>query len=705
MTLEVRALRLRVATTAGNAGAYVDFTPGLNVIRGANSRGKTQIMQAIIYGLGLEALFGPGTSTRLGSALTHQVRLALGPERVEQEAAVLASWVALELFNGEDVLALWRPVVNEKYGQNLVRVWRGPLLTDGSGEVDGDYFVRESGAVQRTRGFHHLLAEFVGWHLPVVPRYTGGTTLLYPEILAPFFYADQRAWGSAAPRSVVQFQIREPTRKAVEFLLGLVGPAAEARRAEIDSELLSLRSAWTSAVDGTHSAVGAAGARLVGLPNAPAGARKGSGRPVQPTDVHEAAVEVLQQNEWRPLEEVRAALAETVAALQRPAAAATVGAAGASGLGEELATLHSELGDALAASSVIEQNLLLNESQLVALDRRMDALVEEQRRNHDVKTLLRLGSDHAATHLADTNCPTCNQALAGVEGDAVVPSLDVDGTLRLLNAQLATARGMREQAQAAVQAARDAFRALQNQADGLRARIRAIENDLVAPDHAVSESTITHRIVAETRLAELGRAADTAAAVLTRLQDLADRTAALRTELDGLPAGLTTEDQQRLDRLTEMMQAQLRDFGFDSYSADRIMLDPETLRPQRSGFDLDADVSASDVVRVKIAYLNSIRELSESVGGQHPGLLMLDEPRQHELDEQHFRAALNRLSATAASGQVIVSSAAAGTDLARLLGSADAHVIDLGADRLLQPDNTSDPFAEADADGVDFPKA
>lgn len=696
MTLEVRALRLRVATTAGNAGAHVDFMPGLNVIRGENSRGKTQIMQSIVYGLGLEALFGPSTSTRLGSALTHQVRLPVGPEQVEEEADVLESWVALELTNGEEVLSLWRPIVNEKYGQNLVRVWRGPRLTTGVGNLDGDYFVRESGAVQRARGFHHLLAEFVGWRLPVVPRYTGGTTLLYPEILAPFFYADQRAWGSAAPRSVVQFQIREPTRKAVEFLLGLVGPAAEARRAEIDNELLSLRSAWTSAAVGARSAVGAAGARLAGLPDAPAGARRGNGKTVQPTDVSEAAVEVLQQNEWRPLEEVRAALAETVVALQRPAAPPTVGAAGSSRLGEELASLHSDLGDGLAASSVIEQNLLLNESQLVALDRRVDALVEEQRRNQDVKTLLRLGSEHASNHLADTNCPTCNQALAGVEGDTVVPSLDVDGTLRLVNAQLATARGMREQAQAAVHHAREAFRALQNQADGLRAQIRAIENDLVAPDHAPSESTITQRVVAETRLAELGRAADGAAAALTRLQELADRIASLRTELNGLPVGNTPADQERLDRLMEAMQAQLRDFGFDSYSADRIGLDPETLRPQRSGFDLDADVSASDVVRVKIAYLNSIRELSRAVGGQHPGLLMLDEPRQHELDEQHFRAALTRLSASASSGQVIVSSAAAEADLARLLGPAQAHVIDLGADRLLQLDDQPDSFAEAD---------
>ncbi len=705
MTLEVRAMRLRVTTAAGNAGAHVDFMPGLNVIRGDNSRGKTQIMQAIMYGLGLEALFGPSTSPRLGSALTHQVRLRLGTGQVEQEADVLESWVALELYNGDDVLALWRPIVNEKYGQNLVRVWRGPQLTAGTGVLDGDYFVRESGAVARTRGFHHLLAEFVGWHLPVVPRYTGGTTLLYPEILAPFFYADQRAWGSAAPRSVVQFQIREPTRKAVEFLLGLEGPAAEARRAEIDNELLSLRSAWTSAADGARSAVGAAGARLAGLPDAPAGARRGNGKPVQPTDVSEAAVEVLQQNEWRPLEEVRAALAETVASLQRPARPRTVAAAGSSELSDELASLHSELGDALAASSVIEQNLLLNESQLVALDRRVDALVEEQRRNQDVKTLLRLGSEHAASHLADTNCPTCNQALAGVEGDAVVPSLDVDGTLRLVNAQLATARGMREQAQAAVHHARDAFHALQTQADGLRARIRGIENDLVAPDNAPSESTITHRIVAETRLAELGRAADTAAVALIRLQEFADRTAMLRTELNGLPAGLTPEDQQRLDGLTETMQTQLRDFGFDSYSADRIGLDPETLRPQRSGFDLDADVSASDVVRVKIAYLNSIKELSRSVGGPHPGLLMLDEPRQHELDEEHFRAALVRLSASAAGGQVIVSSAAAEAELARLLGPAQAHVIDLGADRLLQLDARPDPFAEADADSGKRPTA
>src|SRR5450759_1283680 len=151
MTLRIRALRLRVTTTQGIAGAKVTFGEGLNIVRGENSRGKTQVLQGIIYGLGLEAMFGPGANTRLGSALTQTIRLP-DPAGAEADVKVLSSWCALEIGNGADVLTAWRPIEYPPLNRNLVRVWDGPLLTAGTGDERGDFFVRESGSVPRAIG-------------------------------------------------------------------------------------------------------------------------------------------------------------------------------------------------------------------------------------------------------------------------------------------------------------------------------------------------------------------------------------------------------------------------------------------------------------------------------------------------------------------------------------------------------------------------
>src|SRR4051812_26095235 len=95
MRLRIRAVRLRVHTSNGTFGRTVTFQPGFNVVRGGNSRGKTQIVQAIIYTLGLERMLQARANTPLGSALTSEIRV----EDEDQAPAepVVSSWVAVEL--------------------------------------------------------------------------------------------------------------------------------------------------------------------------------------------------------------------------------------------------------------------------------------------------------------------------------------------------------------------------------------------------------------------------------------------------------------------------------------------------------------------------------------------------------------------------------------------------------------------------------
>jgi hypothetical protein len=248
MKTRIRSVRLRVQSSLGAAGALVRFDQGLNVIRGRNSRGKTQTLQAIIYSLGLEGMFGPAHNSRLGSAFTHQ--LFFPPIRdngAERTANVFSSWCAVELENESgQILTAQRSVTNPYIEPNLIHVWRGPAITaPENASPRGDYFVRIGGAAQRERGFHTLLTRFLGWQLPQVPRYSGGDVPLYLEVIAPFLYVDQRAWGSSGPRTVTHYQIREPTRRAAEFLLGFAGPESQARRYSLEASLVTFRSDGT----------------------------------------------------------------------------------------------------------------------------------------------------------------------------------------------------------------------------------------------------------------------------------------------------------------------------------------------------------------------------------------------------------------------------------------------------------------------------
>lgn len=688
--LRLRAVRLRAHTIGGRFGRTVAFGPQFNVLRGDNSRGKTQVVQAVIYALGMERMLQARANAPLGSALTSEIRTT--DDEQAHGLAVVSSWVAVELENSVGrITTAQRYVRHERLQPNIVRVWDGPALTDPSwaGAPD-DLFLHLPGSASRELGFHKLLTDMLEWSLPEVPTYTGESRTLYPDVLFPFLIVDQQSWGSAGPRRVERYQIRDPIRRSAEFLLSLEGPVADRRRAELDQTLATLRTQWAAARSAVDTLAGVVGGRVSGVPQHAAGAQARATSP-EPTRLEAAELQLLERDEWLSAESVLTPLAEQIArahaAGQRHVAAdqdpETV---------RQLDEARSQLAEVAAAVLLLEQDLSLGEAQLAALDRRLNLLQEERDRNVDIRTLVRLGSQVAAFHLTDHNCPTCRQSLDPVEAGDLGPVLDVDETVALLNAQVSTTQKMRQRAQESVTQASNSYAAMQRRADQLRTTVRAFEADVMAPPEALSAGDIATQVTLQLRYDELQR---TLAALRERFDELgglAQQIAAVRAELSHLPAGTPETDTARLSTVALGMRQKLSETRFDSYDVSAVEIDQDSLRPTREGYDLDIDVSASDVVRIKVAYLDSIRVVGQQ-HGRHPGLLILDEPRQQDIDVDDFAAILNYLASSSSyAGQTIITTATPREQLDQLLPSTLSHVIDLGQERLLQPDPRTDPL-------------
>jgi predicted ATPase len=56
--MNIRAIKLRIVTVAGEFGFQFQFSRGLTVIRGSNSSGKSTLFNCLIYGMGMEELIG-----------------------------------------------------------------------------------------------------------------------------------------------------------------------------------------------------------------------------------------------------------------------------------------------------------------------------------------------------------------------------------------------------------------------------------------------------------------------------------------------------------------------------------------------------------------------------------------------------------------------------------------------------------------------
>ena len=69
------------------------------------------------------------------------------------------------------------------------------MTEPGNNYRQQDYFVLDAGTAQREAGFHHMLAEYIGWHLPPVRRYDGSETILYLETIFPLYMSSKNLVG------------------------------------------------------------------------------------------------------------------------------------------------------------------------------------------------------------------------------------------------------------------------------------------------------------------------------------------------------------------------------------------------------------------------------------------------------------------------------------------------------------------------------
>src|SRR5690606_2764350 len=113
-----------------------------------------------------------------------------------------------------------------------------------------------------------------------------------------------------------------------------------------------------------------------------------------------------------------------------------------------------------------------------------------------------------------------------------------------------------------------------------------------------------------------------------QLEGIAAESAAVKAALKDLPKDeLSDGDRKKLRALHRSFVDQLRAYDFGSFSNDMVQIGYDDYLPRRDDFDLQADISASDSVRVIWAYLLGLLEVGEQFDTNHPGFVVFDEPK------------------------------------------------------------------------------
>lgn len=673
--LRIRHLLIQINTDKGVFGTRQNFVDGLNVIRAENWAGKSQLVQSIMYAIGMEGMQGPSHAVPLAHAMTDY--LEFKEDGKDARAKVIDSMVSLEIENGEGkFLTVQRSIAGDR-NKHLMTVYEGRAITKKEAlGTARDYYVREGGAATNELGFHRRLKDFIGWDLPMAPRFNEPDCPLYLETIFPLLYVEQKlGWGRIPGRYPTWLGIRDVGRRTVEFILGLEAYATAIERAAVNDEIKRLRREWAIARTQAERSGSAVAGIVRGIPVEPIASWPPE---IAPT------LSVMRESKWVPIAEYLTGLRNRFAELQNIEVPSTAKAEPK--IRAELPKLEADLASRERAIAALYEKFEADTAEAESIQQRLDTINDDLRKYKDLRKVRRMGSSDGP-EVVNGHCPTCHQELADSlldTGSKAVP-MTVDQNVSFYEEQIQLFTAVYGNAIHSVQAAEKDLRAQRGQVAELRERIRDIRETLVSASSSPSIEAISERIRLQERIGRVEAQQHMFDENIAELAQLASEWLDVQERLRKLPKGALSErDEAKINMLQNSFQHQLTRYKMGSLAVAEVRISPGSYEPEVAGVNLSADVSASDLIRLHWAYLLGLLEVGTKPTGNHPGLLILDEPQQQSVEETSFREMLRHAQGEENCQIIITTSHERKTIGAYLEKIGTKHVVEFGTERILQ---------------------
>lgn len=645
MGIRLRQLAIVIETPDGPYGTNLTFPNGLTVIRAHNSSGKSTCIMSILYALGLEGMLGPNHRPPFAEIMLES--LIDGDRTLE----VKKSLVRLEIENdlGQFLTAtraVFTEGVDSDRQRQLIRVAEGPALSCPTNMYDEqDYFVRLRYAAQSEMGFHHRLARFIGYELPLVSGADGKEVPLYLECLLPFFFVDQLSgWRDVKARMPTHLRIPEMAKRATEFILKFDVLQWGVRAQAIAQRETLLRQTWTNRVVLAKGELKGRAVILIGLPDSP-----DTSWPPQESP----SLMYTNGQEWIPLPQTLAQIRQQLETLRQTDMPTS------DENDEQLRLLLREADSQLAnlrdeLVSVLERESL-EKSNLRAVDKRIETLAEELREYRDVKTVLDRGG-FVEVKTSEGTCPTCRQPLR----DTLLPQvgsaspMSLEDNISYIKDEYDTFVKMRAHILTALDARATVLNELRRRETELQQRIREYRRTLVAPAGTTSEARIGEQLRLEHELDRLVAIEVWFVELLAEFATFTTEWVRIQEDRGQLgPDSFSASDRQKLATFGELFRSQLHEYGFRSFDVEEVSLNEATYRPTRHGYEIGL-TSASDAVRLIWAYLLAMMEVARKHQTNHIGFVIFDEPKQQNAQDISVEQLLRRASKALENRQQVI---------------------------------------------------
>lgn len=664
--LEINRIKAISRTESGTYGFDYSLSEGLNLISSnINTRGKSSVLLAIYYCLGLEEIIGG----RGKKTLTSVYKTAVEDEN-HISHRVLESEAWIEITNGLDIISVKRTAEMEGRNENLITVYHSNMESVYKPETYvEDMYVHSANATTSTIGFHAFLEKFIGFNLPRVPSNDGAEYKLYMQLIfSGIFIEQKRGWADIFSAMPV-LNIKDAKKRVLEYILGLDTLANEKKRASLKISESTIAHKWDELAKEIVILCNREDCRVLGLPLKPC---------ILDDD---STISILTINGNVPIAEKISALEQRWGQLNRKTPKIV----------DNFEELQNELEQTESSIHNLEdeqhrnlQTMLYEKAALKKLETNLEIINQDLQNNKDAQKLRKMGSE-LEIESYNGRCPVCGQVIQ----DSLLPvqncehTMSIEENIRHLESQKSMVTFAINAHRQNIETCETNQRAISGRIFTLRRLAKTIRSDLFSIDESLSETVVYERINVENRIQSLRKLNAEVQERIDSLIRLSDEWSYYLAEKKSLPrSNFTQRDKEKVEALESNFKRYLQAFNYQSVSSyDSIQISHDNYLPISEGFDMKFDSSASDNIRAIWAYTLALLRTSNETGGNHPQIVLFDEPGQHSIVTEDMVSLFREIIELPGKNQLIVGITLNDGEICKAVDEIEkdrVHIIDVG---------------------------
>lgn len=636
--LRVNRIRIEIETSKGRYGIDEVLSDGLNFFASEdNTCGKSSILEAVYYGLGFEEIIGGKGDKVLTSA--YKTFIEDGEEKLD----VLESKIFLEISNGNEEITIYRTAKMNGRDSKLVTVYYSNFENISADSIlVEDMYVSMPNAATNLKGFHRYLEKFLHLQLPIVSTADGKQRKLYLQLLFSCMFIEQKhGWGDIFS-GMPYLGIKNAKKRVIEYVLKLDTFSNEKQKESLKNEARRIQQEWESNIRELYNVASREYCSVIGIPEYPCILEESNlfGCHILKDKINITEKIAELKKEYEGLEQIKPKVVDNFDLLQN-----------------ELEEIEKDIQEFEGNLTWYRRQMHQEKAVIRVLNDNIEIIDNDLRNNKDAARLRELGAQIGCASSKGI-CPVCQQSIE----DTLLPSIgdmeimSIDENIRHLEAQKKMLLYAKESHEANKENMDEKIQSLSGEIIMFRRLAKAIRSDLYSVDEDVSEAVVYKRIELQNKIEKLSMLLNLLDDTKKNLLKLSKEWKEYLSNKEKLPdKKFTDNDSQKLGLLRKYFVYYIEKFGYKSVLNMRdINISEETYLPIIKKFDMKFDSSASDNVRGIWAYTLALMRTSIEKQGNHPNILIFDEPKQHSIIPEDMDKFLESIVELGKQCQIIV---------------------------------------------------